>query len=103
MVTFLWSPPVGLSVGLTFLLAVTRKKALVEIALVKTALVKTVLKTGFDKTIYWLCRFCFLLGFIMSKKPKGFVVLSSHTCSERNLSCFFDIIKPRMKENLQSQ
>ena len=27
MVTFLWSPPVGLSVGLTFLLAVTRKNS----------------------------------------------------------------------------
>ena len=76
MVTFLWSPPVGLSVGLTFLLAVTRKIALVEIALVKTALVKTalvktVLKTGSDKIIYWLCRFSFLLGFSMSKNPRG--------------------------------
>ena len=52
MVTFLWSPPVGLSVGLTFLLAVNIKIALVEIALVKTALVETVLKTGSDKIVY---------------------------------------------------
>ena len=95
MVTFLWSPPVGLSVGLTSLLAVTRKIALAEIALVKTPLVNTVLKIGSDKIIYWLCRFSFYLGFIVSKKPKWFVILSSHTSSERNLSCFFDIIKPK--------
>ena len=60
MVTFLWSPPVGLSVGLTFLLAVMRKIALVEIMLVKTALVES------DKIFHWLCRFSFLLGFSMS-------------------------------------
>ena len=40
-----------------------------------------------------------LLGFIMSKKPKRFVILSSDKSSERNLSCFFDIIKPRRGEH----
>ena len=60
MVTFLWSPPVGLSVGLTFLLAVTRKIALVKIALVKIALVKTALVET-EKIFHWLCRFYFVL------------------------------------------
>ena len=35
----------------------------------------------------------------MSKTQK---ILSSNKSSELNLSCFFDIIKPRRKENLQS-
>ena len=30
-----------------------------------------VLKTSSDKIIYWLGRYSFLLGFIMSKNPKG--------------------------------
>ena len=37
-------------------------------------------------------------GFYFVKKPKRFVILSS----ERNLSCFFDIIKPRRVEHLHS-
>ena len=40
-------------------------------------------------------------GFYYVKKPKRFVILSSDKSSERNLSCFFDIIKPRRIENLQ--
>ena len=40
-----------------------------------------------------------LLGFIMSKKTKRFVILSSDKSSERNLSCFFDMIKPRRGEH----
>ena len=42
-------------------------------------------------------------GFYYVKKTKRFVVLSSDKSSERNLSCFFDIIKPRRMEHLQSE
>ena len=42
-------------------------------------------------------------GFYYVKKPKRFVILSSDKGSERNLSCFFDIIKPRRMEHLQSE
>ena len=42
-------------------------------------------------------------GFYYVKKPKRFVILSSDKISERNLSCFFDIIKPRRMEHLQSE
>ena len=42
-------------------------------------------------------------GFYYVKKPKRFVILSSDKSSERNLSCFFDIIEPRRIENLQSE
>ena len=42
-------------------------------------------------------------GFCYVKKPKRFVILSSDKCSERNLSCFFDIIKPRRMEHQQSE
>ena len=37
------------------------------------------------------------------KKPKRFVILSSDKSSERNLSCFFDMIKPWRIEHLQSE
>ena len=46
------------------------------------------LKTGSDKIIYWLGRYSFLLGVIMSKKPKGlwfYVLIES---SVRKLSHF---------------
>jgi len=58
---------------------------------------------GSDKIIYWLGRYSSLLGFIMSKNPKGlwlYILIESSVC---NLSCFFDMIKPRRKECLQSQ
>ena len=42
-------------------------------------------------------------GFYYVKKPKRFVILSSDKSSERNLSCFFDIRKPRRMEHLQSE
>ena len=42
-------------------------------------------------------------GFYYVKKSKRFVILSSDKSSERNLSCFFDIIKPRRMEHLQSE
>ena len=42
-------------------------------------------------------------GFYYVKKPKRFVILSSDKSSERNLSWFFDIIKPRRMEHLQSE
>ena len=42
-------------------------------------------------------------GFYYVKKPKRFVILSSDKSSERNLSCFFDTIKPRRIEHLQNQ
>ena len=42
-------------------------------------------------------------GLYYVKKPKSFVILSSDKSSERNLSCFFDIIKPRRMEHLQSE
>ena len=42
-------------------------------------------------------------GFYFVKKPKRFVILSSDKSSEHNLSCFFDIKKPRRMEHLQSE
>ena len=42
-------------------------------------------------------------GFYYVKKPKRFVILSSDKSSERNLSCFFDIKKPKRIEHLQSE
>ena len=42
-------------------------------------------------------------GFYYVKKPKRFVILPSDKSSERNLSCFFDIIKPRRMEHIQSE
>ena len=42
-------------------------------------------------------------GFYYVKKPKMFVILSSDKSSECNLSCFFDIKKPRRIEHLQSE
>ena len=42
-------------------------------------------------------------GFSFVKKPKRFVILSSGKSSERNLSSFFDINKPRRIEHLQSE
>ena len=42
-------------------------------------------------------------GFYYVKKPKRFVILSSDKSSERNLSCFFDIKKPRRIEHLESE
>ena len=42
-------------------------------------------------------------GFYYVKKPKRFVILSSDKSSERNLSCFFDMINPRRMEHLQSE
>ena len=42
-------------------------------------------------------------GFYYVKKPKRFVILSSDKSSERNLSNFFDIKKPRRIEHLQSE
>ena len=42
-------------------------------------------------------------GFYYVKKPRRFVILSSDKSSEHNLSCFFDIIKPRRIEHLQSE
>ena len=42
-------------------------------------------------------------GFYFVKKPKRFVILSSDKSSERNLSSFFDINKPRRIEHLQSE
>ena len=41
--------------------------------------------------------------FYYVKKTKRFVILSSDKSSEHNLSCFFDIIKPRRMEHLQSE
>ena len=42
-------------------------------------------------------------GFYFVKKPKRFVILSSDKSSERNLSSFFDMKKPRRIEHLQSE
>jgi hypothetical protein len=42
-------------------------------------------------------------GFYFVKKPMRFVILSSDKSSERNLSSFFDIKKPRRIEHLQSE
>ena len=42
-------------------------------------------------------------GFYYVKKPKRFVILFSDKSSERNLSSFFDIKKPRRIEHLQSE
>ena len=50
---------------------------------------------GSDKMIHRLGRYSFLLGFIMY-----YILIKS---SVRNLSHFYDIIKPRRKDYLQSQ
>ena len=42
-------------------------------------------------------------GFYHVKKTNRFVILSSYKSSERNLSCFFDIRKPRRIEHLQKE
>ena len=42
-------------------------------------------------------------GFYYVKKTKRFVILSSDKSSERNLSSFFDIKKPRGIEHLQRE
>ena len=42
-------------------------------------------------------------GFYYVKKPKRFVILSSDKSSERNLSSFFDIKRPRRIEHLESE
>ena len=42
-------------------------------------------------------------GFYYVEKTKRFVILSPDRSSERNLSCFFDIIKPRRIEHLQNE
>ena len=39
---------------------------------------------------------------LFCQKPERFVILSSYKSSERNLSSFFDIIKPWRIEHLQS-
>ena len=57
------------------------------------------LKTGSDKIIYWLSRYSFLLGFIMSKKLGFYIVIKS---SVWNLSRFLDMII-RRKEYLLSR
>ena len=77
------------------------------------ALLRTV-HSGFETTvieIFWristkirkgssFCECSILLGFYYVKKTKRFVILSSDKSSERNLSCFFDMIKPRRGEHL---
>jgi hypothetical protein len=42
-------------------------------------------------------------GFYYVKKTKRFVISSSDKSLECNLSCFFDIIKPRRIEHLQKE
>jgi hypothetical protein len=42
-------------------------------------------------------------GFYFVKKPKRFVILSSDKSSERNLSSFLDIKRPRRIEHLQCE
>ena len=44
-----------------------------------------------------------LPGIYYVKKPKRFVILCSDKSSERNLSCFFDIRKPRKMEHLHKE
>ena len=61
------------------------------------------LKAGSEKIFYWLHRFSILLGFYYVKKTKRFVISSSDKSSERNLACFFDMIKPRRIKDLKNQ
>ena len=61
------------------------------------------LKYGSEEKGSSFCKCSILLGLIMSKKIKKFVISSSDKSSERNLSCFFDIIKPRRIEHLQKE
>ena len=44
-----------------------------------------------------------LPGFYYVKKPKRFVILCSDKSSELNLSCVFDMRKPRKMEHLQKE
>ena len=64
---------------------------------------KFYLKYGSEEKGSWFCKCSIHLGFFYVKKPKRFVILSSDKSSERNLSCFFDIIKSRRMEHLQSE
>ena len=61
----------------------------------------TYLKYGSEEKGSSLCRCSIPLHYV--KKPKRFVILSSDKSSERNLSCFFDIKRPRRIEHLQSE
>ena len=61
------------------------------------------LKTGSEKIIYWLSRYSFHLGFIMSKNPKGLWYYILIKSSVSNLSLFFDMIKPKRKDHLPTQ
>ena len=72
-----------------------------EISTISFLYILALLKTGSSKIIYWLFRFSCLMGFIMSKNPKGLWFHLLIKSSVRNLSRCFDIIKPRRKENLQ--
>ena len=53
--------------------------------------------TGSDMIIYWLGRYSFLLGFIMSKNMIGCVLLN-FWLESKITNLFFDIIKPRWKD-----
>ena len=64
---------------------------------------RILVKYGSEEKGSFFCKCSILLGFIMSKKTKRFVISSSDKSSERNLSCFFDIIKPRRIEHLQKE
>ena len=55
------------------------------------------LKMGSDKIIHLFCRFSFLLVFITSEK------LESEDKIKNFMGSFFYMIKPRTKENVQSQ
>ena len=44
-----------------------------------------------------------LPGFYYVKKPKRFVILCFDKSSERNLSCFFDMRKPRKMKHLHKE
>ena len=61
------------------------------------------LKYGSEEKGSSLYKCSILLGFILSKKRKMFEILSSDKSSERNLSSFFDMKKPRRIEHLQSE
>ena len=64
---------------------------------------RILVKYGSEEKGSFFCKCSILLGFIMSKKTKRFVISSSDKSSERNVSCFFDIIKPRRIEHLQKE
>ena len=61
------------------------------------------LMTGSDKIMYWLDRYSFLLGFIMSKNSKCFWIYILIKSSVRNFSQFYFWLHKTQKERVSTE